>query len=123
MRDNLYFRSKALHSIRISVSCRLASLSVILNLCNIVGVSSVNVTFHLAHLAFILVKDEKLGEIHASYSQVFHALCDLSCIMPLLIGANLLANKALSDEVLSCTSSFMHLFYWCKLVQINSNRF
>jgi hypothetical protein len=22
----------------------------------------------------------------------------------------------------SCTSSFMHLFYWCKLVQINSNR-
>jgi hypothetical protein len=48
----------------------------------------------MAHLAFILVKDEKLGEIHASYSQVFHAFSDLSCIMPLLIGANLLATIA-----------------------------
>ncbi len=61
------------------------------------------------------------NEIHASKGQVFHALCDLSCIMPLLIGANSVPTrpclmKYCLAPAASCT------YFIGQMVQINSNR-
>ena len=61
----------------------------------------------LAHKALYICFDLQVQGLIASYLHqvapilhwlVFHANSDLSCIMPLLIGANLLAHKALHSN-------------------------